>query len=359
MMRVRQKGVALVTALLIVALTTVMAVSLAARQYMDVRRTGNIMLADQAYLYNLALESFASQLLKTYRENQEQRFDDLQQFQQAMLLFQMIPVEGGSVSATVEFPEAKFNVNTLIDKEGKVKEWERDYYSRLLTHVLQSLGMSLAIKEELQDSLLDWLDPDEEARLAGAEDNTYEGKEIPYKTANRMMSSISEIRLVEGYSREILDGIPADPVNEVEAVPGLLHYITALPDRDSTININLIDRADPNNAKLFLAMASHMDDQIVTELMDSQPFESPDKLTSHKVFDDMKNNQPGNWGGTNGMEKQLNALKSKIDVQSSYFLLKGLATVGDSKINLNSLIYVNTSGTKLEIVSRAIGTPGI
>lgn len=350
----RQKGVALITALLIVALTTVMAVSLASRQYMDVRRTGNIMLADQAYLYNLALESFASQMLKAYRANPQQKYDDLAQFQQAMMMFQSIPVEGGSVSAVVEFPEAKFNVNTLIDKEGKVKPWERDYYNRLLREVLTSIGADISLKDDMVNALLDWLDPDEEARLGGAEDGTYEGKDIPYKAANRMMSSISELRLVEGYTKEILEGIPADPENETEAIPGLLHYLTALPDRDSALNINLID--DP---KLYVALASHISYEMADELLQSRPFEDNAKFHEHQVFMDIKTNQPGTWGGSNGMEVQLQKLSGKIDVQSSYFLLRGVGTVGDSNIILNSLIYANTSGTKLEIVSRAIGTPGI
>ncbi len=349
--RLGQRGVALVTALLVVALTTIMAVSLASRQYMDVRRTGNIMLADQAYLYALALESFAGQLLKAYRDNQQQKYDDLEQFQQAMFLFQSIPVEGGTVSANVEFPEAKFNVNTLIDKNGKVKQWERTYYSRLLTQVLPTLGMDISFKESLIDALLDWLDPDDEARSAGAEDSVYEAKDMPYKAANRMMSSISELYLVDGYTKELLNGIPGDEENE--PVPGLLHYLTALPDRNTTLNINLMEEP-----KLILAMASHIDEEMAQELLDDRPFQQVSDFTNHKVFKAMAKdpNQRGNW---KAMKKQLQKLGGKLDVQSSYFLLKGQALVGQSKIKLNSLLYANTSGTKLEVVSRAIGTKGI
>ena len=129
--RQKNRGVALITALLIVALTTVMAVSLASRQYIDVRRTGNIMLADQAYLYTLALESFASQLLKTYHENQKQeQYDDREQFEMAMGLFQAIPVDGGSVSANLEFVEAKFNVNNLVNEKGEVDETQKKTLSK-------------------------------------------------------------------------------------------------------------------------------------------------------------------------------------------------------------------------------------
>ena len=59
------------------------------------------------------------------------------------------------------------------------------------------------------------------------------------------------------------------------------------------------------------------------------------------------------------MKEQLAKLGGKIELQSSYFLLKGFGTVGDSKINLNSLIYASTDGNNIDVVSRAIGTDGI
>ncbi|MDX1810623.1 MAG: type II secretion system minor pseudopilin GspK [Gammaproteobacteria bacterium] len=347
----KQRGVALITALLIVALTTVMAVSLASRQYMDVRRTSNIMLADQAYLYALALESFAGQLLSTYRLNR--KFDDLEQFQQAMMLFQAIPVEGGSVSATVDFSQAKFNVNTLIDKKGKDNQQRKEYFSRLLASVMQELGMDLSTKGDLENALLDWLDPDEETRLGGAEDSHYEGKDIPYKAANRMMSSISELRLVEGYSKELLEGIPPDPEQKTEAIPGLLHYVTALPDHDSTINVNLVD-----SPLMIMALGTYIDRQMADELIETRPYEQASSFRQQKVLTDLEND-PANPANARKMKEQLNELGKIVDVQSSYFELRGLASVGDSKINLNSLIYVDKSGQKLEVVSRAIGTPGI
>lgn len=382
----KQRGVALITALLIVSLTTIMAVSLASRQYMDVRRTGNIMLADQAYVHALALESFAMQLLKAYRANPEFNYDDLTKFQEAALAFQFIKVDEGrgSLSGIVEFPEAKFNVNTLIDKEGRVKEWEKDYYGRLLVYVLRDLGLNETLRDDLVDSLLDWLDPDQEARITGAEDSTYEGKDIPYKAANRMMSSISEIHLVEGYSKELLYGIPADPENDVQAVPGLLHYITAIPDRNSTININLIEGVGVSNlmegellpdtaaleveqfdynAKLIQALGGYIEHEMASELLAATPYESYEKFKNHEVFTQYLEQHRDENGRLTGngpnMQEDISNMDGKIEMQSSYFLLKSTSTLGDSSITLNSLIYASTDGGDIEVVSRSIGTDGI
>lgn len=346
----KNKGVALVTALLIVSLATIMAVTLASRQYIDVRRTGNIMLADQAYLYSLAMENFAGQLLAYYRNKAQSKFDNRAEFDAAMVQFSAFPVEGGSVAVSVSYPEAKFNVNSLIKKDGTVNEQQKDRYYRLVKLVLTDLGFGISQADDLLNPLLDWLDPDEDTRPAGAEDGIYESKEPPYKAANRMMASISELKLVEGYTPELLYGKPAD--EEHEAIPGLLHYVTALPDRDTALNVNLVGE---DNFKQFMAMSAYIDEAMAKELMvTDKPYESVDAFRKSSVFDSVKGDDKG------GDRKELNEnIATGLDVQSSYFVLSGVATVGQTVVKLNSLIYVSTDGTKFEVLSRAIGTDGI
>jgi len=53
----RQRGVALVTALLVVSLATVAAVAMATRLHVDVRRTGNLLHGEQAYAYAVAAKA--------------------------------------------------------------------------------------------------------------------------------------------------------------------------------------------------------------------------------------------------------------------------------------------------------------
>ena len=48
-----QRGVALITALLVVALATTAAVAMATRLNVDMRRTGNLLNGEQAYAYAL------------------------------------------------------------------------------------------------------------------------------------------------------------------------------------------------------------------------------------------------------------------------------------------------------------------
>ena len=59
----KQKGVALITAMLIASLASIAAVAMVSRQNLDIRRTENMLEADKAYMYALAAESWVTQIL--------------------------------------------------------------------------------------------------------------------------------------------------------------------------------------------------------------------------------------------------------------------------------------------------------
>jgi general secretion pathway protein K len=214
-----QRGVALVTALLVVSLVTVAAVAMATRLQVDMRRTSNLLNGEQAYAYAVAAESWAYVILR--RDQEESDFDSLGEGWASSL--PPIEVEGGFVNGRIEDLHGRFNINNLIEDEGEpidaeasVNEDELAYFQRLL----EVLGLESA----LAPALLDWIDADINTRFPdGAEDDTYLLEEPPYRAANRPLASISELRLVKGFTREVL------------AV--LEPHVTALPEV-TVININ-------------------------------------------------------------------------------------------------------------------------
>ena len=200
-----QRGVALVTALLVVSLATVAAVAMATRLQVDVRRTGNLLHGEQAYAYALAAESWAEVILR--RDADDSKIDTLAEDWATAL--PPIAVEGGFVSGRIEDLQGRFNVNNLVGPDGKPSEPDLEYFKRLL-------GL-LEIERGLAMALLDWIDADINASFPGGdEDDIYLLQEPPYRAANRPLVSTSELRLVKGYGPEII---------------ALLEpYITALPD---------------------------------------------------------------------------------------------------------------------------------
>ncbi|MCK4586683.1 MAG: general secretion pathway protein GspK, partial [Gammaproteobacteria bacterium] len=90
----KQDGVALITAILIAALVSVIAVAMATRQTLDIRRTGNMLEADQAYMYALGMEELAAQVLV----NDQQDTGDVDSLAENWAIpLPPTTVEGGSV----------------------------------------------------------------------------------------------------------------------------------------------------------------------------------------------------------------------------------------------------------------------
>jgi general secretion pathway protein K len=71
--------------------------------------------------------------------------------------------------------------------------------------------------------VIDWIDADSNASPAGAEDIDYLQMKTPYRAANQRMQSVEELRLVRGFTREMVDK--------------LRPLVTALP-QDTAINVN-------------------------------------------------------------------------------------------------------------------------
>lgn len=351
----KNKGVALVTALLVVSLATIMAVALSSRQYIDVRRTGNIMLADQAYLNALGIETILAQALAKVRSKGVSKEDNSEFFNRAIaaINLQFGNFGGGTIQIEpVGYPEARFNVNSLIDDNDKPNTKQIKRYRNLLVEVLRDLQNSTPV-DDLVNPLVDWLDENDDVSPAGAEDSVYESKEQPYKTANRMMASASELRLVEGYTDELLNGTEIVEDGETIKIPGILAYVSALPDHNTTLNINLVDEP-----KQFMALSTYIEEQVAKDLIvgeGEEPYKDPKDFKSSKALDSISGTLKK--GNRKQVDDDLKAIS--MDTQSSYFELKITSTLGQSTVVLNSLIFVNTSGTKFEVESRAIGTDGI
>ncbi len=212
----RQRGVALVTALLVVSLATVAAVAMATRFQIDLRRTGNLLNGEQAYAYALSAESWANVVLR--EDLRESKHDSLDEGWSTAL--PPIPVEGGFVNGRVEDLQGRFNVNNVVKVGGSVNKLQLEYYKRLLD--------LLGLEPELAPALLDWLDGDINATFPdGAEDDEYLRADIPYRAGNRPLVDVSELRLVKGYTPEVI--LALEPHVTVLPVPTPININTATP----------------------------------------------------------------------------------------------------------------------------------
>ncbi len=208
----RQRGVALITALLVVALAVTAATAMATRLHVDVRRTGNLLHGEQAYAYALSAESWAYIILREDARNSKHAALD----EAWATALPPISVEGGLVTGRVTDLQGRFNVNNLVDASGAPNTDEVEYFKRLLTVLDLDPGLSAA--------LLDWIDENIIATFpGGAEDEIYLLLDPPYRAANRPLVSISELLLVQGFTDEV--------------VAALAPHVVALP-KATEINVN-------------------------------------------------------------------------------------------------------------------------
>jgi hypothetical protein len=112
------------------------------------------------------------------------------------------PAEYDANSQAVRFglmnESARLNLNTILN-------YELDEDSQ--RYILLALpGMT----DDIADSILDWIDTDEETRAFGAESDYYAGMVPPYECKNGPIESIDELLLVAGVTPELLYGEDAN-----------------------------------------------------------------------------------------------------------------------------------------------------
>lgn len=189
--RSSQRGVALITAMLVVALATMAAVAMVARQQYDIRRTGNLLQAEQAYLYVLGVDDWAAQILRRDREDNTVDHSG----EEWATLLPPIPIEGGQVGGSIEDLQGRFNLNDLV-RGGEPDSGAIERFRRLLAALSLDTGLAMVAA--------DWLDQNiDPAFPGGAEDDSYLRVERPYRTANAPFVSVSELRLLQGVDKEV------------------------------------------------------------------------------------------------------------------------------------------------------------
>jgi general secretion pathway protein K len=291
-----QRGVALITALLVVAIATIAAVAMATRQQLDIRRTGSLLHGEQAYSYVLGAESWAQVVLA--RDLRESEIDTLEEdwSTQPPASF----VEGGSVFGRIIDLQGRFNLNSLVAGGGPDAD-AIERYKRLLR--------LLELDETLADPLVDWIDEDIEVRFPdGAEDETYLLLDTPYRAANQPLTDISELRLVKGYNAEAIEKLRA--------------FIVALPEA-TPINVNTA------SAEVLSTVAKDLSTSEGEALVEARGEEGFGNVDSFLQEPDL-----------NGKEVSPDSLS----VTSQWFLMVSEANIGDGRARLASLIQRSDRG---------------
>ncbi len=188
----RARGVALIIALVVVALSTVMATRIGAQSMLDQRRAATLLAQEQAFQVALGAETWAIEVLRAdYEQNKRQVTLD----QAWATPLPPLAIDGGALSGQLEDLAGRFNLNNLINADGSKNVYAFAWFQRLLAR--------LELEPKWASLLLDWIDPDTIADGAdGAEDGVYTGFSPPYRPPNRPITSTSELLALPGFGIE-------------------------------------------------------------------------------------------------------------------------------------------------------------
>jgi len=299
----RQSGVALVTAILIVAIAATAATTIAANYQYDFRRTSNMQDSMQALAYAKGAEQWAMAILA--RDAANSTHDSLDEDWAVVL--PSFPLPGGGIDGNMEDAQGKINLNALKPTNDPNSP---DDIDQEVARRLSRLFILLELDPGLVDRIRDYIDADIIfSGTNGAEQDVYIGLENPYRPADQYMQDISELRLVFGIEPDIYEA--------------LLPHVTALPP-NAVLNLNsasdfVLASLDEN---IDLALAQ----QLVEDRVEN-PYVIPNDFTENPI-----------------LTQQVDiGLPANTGIQSDYFNLITRAYIGNSEVKLISLIHRNNN----------------
>ncbi len=199
-----QRGAALIMALLVVALATMLSTTLLFRQDVWLRQVETQRDLAQTRVIAAAGTEWARAVLAY--DARTSSFDHLGE----AWAIQVPPtnVEGGEIGGEVKDEQAKWNLNNLVSSDGSISAGNQEVFRRLLR--------LLELPPVLASALADWVDTDSDISPDGAEDAYYLALSPPYRAANRALTDVDGLLRVRGFDAAVVERLRP----HVTALPG-------------------------------------------------------------------------------------------------------------------------------------------
>lgn len=315
-----QQGVALIIVLLIVAIVSVLATEMGGRLQLQIKRASNIKENNQAYWYAMGAEQYARKSIKQLMDEDGEVIHLEQPWNQEFIY----PIQGGGIQAQLIDMQSCFNLNALKVTQPSVNNnipnannsltllEKKTAFERLLRSIepeISSYNIDI-----VRDSLVDWLDDDNNPTQLGAEDSEYESRQFPYVAANNFMVHKSELRMVNGV--------------EVPWLRELLTLVCVLPNNNLfKINVNTV--SEKNAAVISAATGLDLSGaRLVLATRGEEGFQTTQDFLS----------EPSIQALTLSAEQ-----KTWFDVKTSHFILHTKTKYNNSTFVMQSLFKVDAS----------------
>jgi general secretion pathway protein K len=315
----RQRGVALLVAIVMFAIATTVAAAITYNKAMAARRAAATFTLEQALQAGMAAEALAGIALEDDAKNQKTTPDK-------SWAEPLGPVEiegtGIWIQAQLEDLTARFNLNSLLKYQGPPDNLFVANPEQV--QVFRKLLETLKIDPNYADLLVDWLDTDIAPQATqGGEDTLYLTQVPPYRPPNTFIWHASELLALPGFG--------------AERYALIAPYVTALP-ADTKVNLCTasglvldVVRNDPQNQQEF-------------QLQDMPKLRGSGCYPVKTVYSSVISNPALKA-----------AAESRVEEKSSWFRLRTNIRVGTAEFVLYSVLF-REPNNRVRTVQRSFGS---
>ena len=338
----QQNGLVIVVVLLIVTLMVTLLAFMVERQQLIIRRVTNQNIAEQGFQYAQAVNAWAERVLndddnplsdhlnedwatfgQPIEEDSEDEDDGFQQEDFTLDLKSngdaeekeriFINIDFDGLEYSIVDLQSRFNLNNLSARDPRFAESQK----RIFLNLLEQLEVGdLNQREQLYGALVDWVDENDLENIeggGGTESGSYGIKKTPYYAADQQLSSVGELKFVEGFNSEIINAIKP--------------FVTVLPVDNLRINLNTasVEVLASLNSATVADTASVSTFLIQRDQPEFQGFAQGDIQTAETAII-----------GVNPVGAQ--PIANMLQVNSQFFQINAKVTLGDSQYCMKTVV---------------------
>lgn len=301
----RQRGIALLVAILLVAFGTIIAAAIGYENAMTARRGAANFALDESLLIGQGAEALAAYGLREVQRTDRQHTYPGQGWDSPVGPVEVVP--GVMLEASLEDLQGRFNLNLLVKADGTPNQPAIAAFQRLLE--------LLNIEPKWAGYLVDWIDADQIASNPdGAEDSVYMGQTPPYRTPSMYITSASELLALPGFGHE--------------RYARLAPYVVALPINAKTVNV-----CTASGFVLDAFLGGKQEFSLDPEGL------AKNRASANGCFPNLTEYQ------ASFDAKGFSVVQDMFAMNSAYFRLTSFVTIGSAEFNLYSLLQQDGTGT--------------
>lgn len=334
----KQKGAALIVAMLIVSIVVILAGTLTFENQLSLRLFSNQLLFEQSYQYLRATEEIAAMVLKKDAQddaNNGKRVDKLDEIwaQEAPPFM----LENGAYTGKITDLQGRFNLNGLVNKNrdpNKPAQFPETAEQAIFMRLLLSVNdddwqLDTYQAKAITAAIVDYIDADSQPiGFECGEDSAYYGIEDrrAHRTPNQPLHSVSELLLVCNMPLELYYRIR--------------HLVTVWPlQGDSVINLNTASDALLRSVLVYDSDATAINQAV----QNKQAMPLPMPIGEDELERIREQLTEAGFDDFTSLEKDIAPLKlwpkAKLGLYSDYFLLQAQAKLGDLETRMDSVFY--------------------